>query len=257
MPSASPIHRTGIQNGLSSHARLRDDAQRTDVFDFKFKTVWRALLIFALVLGALAWPSKPARVGFSQVVSGIANVAAGSLEFEGGLRMQWHPSSIERVSTDNVDPDTQVWLQAPRNFDKAGFRLSLRRDAYLPLAIFIALIVALPLPWRQKATCLGIGLPIVLVAAVAAVWTFITYRISHSPASQAPDWLRGFVTFVFERGLTPPGNRVIAPLFLAGALVLLTTRRKRTPSDPRAQASESAGPDGVAAEASDLRGTCA
>lgn len=160
-------------------------------------------------------------------MSALANALATSLEFEGGLQMTWQPApaSAERSQGDNVDADTHVWIAVPGTTERAGLGVSLRRDAYLPFVIFLAAVLAAPIGWRRKSVCLLLGMPLVWFAAVLAVWVCVTHQLSQSPSSGATPLWRELVAFVFERGLTPPGNRVIVPLLFAGSLISTSLSR--------------------------------
>jgi hypothetical protein len=100
--------------------------------------------------------------------------------------------------------------------------MAARRDSYLPLVLFVALIVAAPLRITRKWLCLALGLPVIAVVTVASLYLFYLYILVHQipsvyPTSEA--W-RCVIDFMLERWSTPPGNRVIAPLVLAASLAL-------------------------------------
>ncbi len=178
------------------------------------------LSVFVVVMLVGAWPSRGVRVGFSRALSATANLALSEVHFGAGVQLQLLPlpASTARQANDNVEADTAVVLRAPGQPGDRRFGMSLRRDAYLPLLIFVALILAAPLGARRKAACLTVGVPIVLCVAIGSVCILVTYLLSQSDGTSIPEWQGDLSSFLFERWLTPPGNRVIAPLLFSAVL---------------------------------------
>lgn len=178
-----------------------------------------AVAIFAIVMLVGAWPSQSVRAGFSGAVSAIANVVLRPARFAGGALLELRPlrPDVPRKAGQNVDEDTQLVLRVPGQRGEATLGISLRRDAYLPFVIFVAAILALPIGRRAKAASLALGTPVVVAVAIASVWLLVAHLTSQRPGAPV-EWHGSVTTFLFERWLTPPGNRVIAPLLFAAAL---------------------------------------
>jgi hypothetical protein len=187
---------------------------------------WVHVLIFGGIIALGAWPWRAVRVGASEALSALANPVLSQLTFDRGVSVRLQPLPVDAVRRpdDNVEADTEVVLSVPETPAEARFGISLRRDAYLPLLIFAALALALPLRPRDKALCLGVGIPTVVAAAVASIVTLVTYFLGVQKGSTVSELQREITTFLFERWLTPPNNRVIAPVLLALALAAYVSR---------------------------------
>lgn len=187
---------------------------------------WVHVLIFVGIVGLGAWPWRAVRVGVSEAFSAVANPALAQLSFDRGVsvRLRPLPEDAVRRPEDNVEADTEVVLSVPEAKAEGRFGISLRRDAYLPLLIFSALALALPLRPRDKARCLSLGIPTVVAAAIASIVVLVTFLLSIQDGSTVSAWQREMTTFLFERWLTPPNNRVIAPTLLALAMAAYFSR---------------------------------
>jgi hypothetical protein len=184
--------------------------------------------IFVGILLLAGWPWGFVRVGFSQSFSALANPVFRQVRFDRGILLQLLPlpPGAVRQPGDNVEADTHIVLRVPgTQAGGARMGMSLRRDAYLPLLLFVALTLVLPLRGRDKARCLAAGVPAVLVVAMASIAIAITFMLSTREGSMIPGWQREVSTFLFDCWLTPPGNRVIAPVIFALALAAYAARR--------------------------------
>lgn len=192
--------------------------------------LWR-ILLFAILFGVGAWPWSTVRVGFSQVLSGVGNVCLVPLRLvqDAHLRLEPMPEDGGRTPDQNVQADTLVVLTEPSGARLAGLGISLRRDAYLPLLIFAVAIVSLPLNWRAKLLCLGIGTAIVTIVALASLCALFVFLASQQPGV-VPEWSAKLSSLTYDCWLVPPGNRVIAPLLLAATLGLAAHRRSSAPA---------------------------
>jgi len=213
----------------------------------KWRTVWRGVVIFGAVLIVGAWPNAWLRSAFSENFSDLSNAALARVRLGGTVAMSLssleEPEAEARTqdgTAENVEADTQVVFKSTSGGHEARLGLSMRRDAYLPLLIFVGLILGSPLtPWRKSA-CLAVGMPVVLAVGIASVWALGVYLMSQMPGLDFPTWQRDLTELLFERWLAPPGNRVIAPLLLALGLGLYCIGRPRrtfaarvVPSRPR------------------------
>lgn len=214
----------------------------------------RAIAIFAVALAAGLLPSRAVREDFSRAISALGNSVLGSVRFHGGVRAELRPVLAGASGTgDNVDEDTQIVLSVPGRQARATIGISSRRDAYLPLVVFAAAVAALPVARRAKIVCLLLGTPIILMTAIIAVWILVTYLSTHGRGAPPEGLVVVLTSFLFERWLTPPGNRVISPLLFAAILAytLQHLARRRTRGSARA----CAGPvSGTAVGAGTLNG---
>jgi hypothetical protein len=130
------------------------------------------------------------------------------------------PPDMPRQAQDQVQTDTVLSI-SPEGQRSVRMGLSLRRDVYLPLVVFAALVLAAPLPFRRRAIGLVLGSALTVGVGVASVWVLVEFLIANQwpQFSEASDFSQFVFTFLFERWLTPPGNRVIAPLMLAALWV--------------------------------------
>jgi hypothetical protein len=201
--------------------------------------LWR-VAVAALLFGVGAWPWPVVRVGFSELLSGLGNVCLAPLSLVQGahLHLEPLPMDAERTADQHVQADTRVVLAEPDGAQMASLGISLRRDAYLPLLIFGVAIVVLPLRWRSRLLCLGIGTTVIIAMALVSVCALVVFLASQQPGV-VPEWTAKLSGFVFECWLAPPGNRVIAPLLLAATLGVAAQRRSLA-SAARALPTESA-----------------
>ncbi len=185
------------------------------------------LVTFTLVICVGAWPWAGTRIGISRVMSALANGVFEHVALDAGLQIELVPvaASVVRGDDQNVEEDTRVIIRRPDGTAIGQLGLSLRRDAYLPLLIFGAALLAAPLARRAKLLGLVAGVPFVLCVAVASIWILVTFLSSQQKGTGLVAWQTDVVTFLFERWLTPPGNRVIAPLLLAAAWCVGSLKR--------------------------------
>jgi hypothetical protein len=187
------------------------------------------LLLRALCFGALllagAWPSVARDRVFSSTFAAICNPVLAPLRLGGIIHADLGPlpEGAQAKGADNVVADTRLRLVADGYNGDLSVGITLRRDVYLPLIIFSALLIVLPFPWKRKLWSLGIGLPIIVVVGVLSVVGLVMVLASHELRAMYPvsSGFQALIDFFFERWLTPPGNRVIAPLMLAVACWLL------------------------------------
>jgi hypothetical protein len=179
-----------------------------------------ALFLGLLVLGA--WPSTSVELAFSAAYCRCANLVLDQVTFGGRGHAHLNAlSSIDRRATDNVTADAVLALSVDHYRGSLPLGISLRRDVYLPLLIVLALIAAVPLPVRQRLTCLPIAAGVTMVAGIAAnalvaAWTFsVELKGIYAPGSTAT----ALRSFAYSALLLPPGNRFVAPLVLGLGLV--------------------------------------
>lgn len=186
----------------------------------RFRGWWRALVFLAL-LGGAGWPCAAVEVGFSRLVSKLGNLCLRSWQGS-AAQIELVPLAVPggHGANDNVEADTQLILRIPHLTREARLGLSLRRDAYLPLVIFSAATVVLPLSRRARFACLVFGTPIILFVALLSLFVLASFLLGSVPDAGIRAWQAELAQFLFDCWLTPPGNRVIAPLLFAAALGL-------------------------------------
>jgi len=156
------------------------------------KVLCRFLLLFAVLFGLLGWPWP----GQRQVVGAFFRMEA---RFALGVALPKHSFRVESVP----DPqpatlDTRVIVADNESHGADGAKpaLTIAFDSvslgWIPLAMFLALVVATPLLWikRLKALVVGALVTELIVAATIAV------NVSYSLATTAlPAWERSTLMF--------------------------------------------------------------
>jgi hypothetical protein len=176
-----------------------------------------ALFCAGLVAGA--WPSAGRERVFSEFVAKIANPILGKFPIGGRVIASLGELPPSAAQGQNVVADTMLKIQVLGLKGDMSIGLTLRRDIYLPWLIFGLLILVTPLRWQRKFASLAVGSALTFAVGVASIVLLVAYLASnqlqgiYTPSAA----LQGFINFAFERWLSPPGNRVIAPLLLAGA----------------------------------------
>lgn len=172
-----------------------------------------AVATFAAVLIAGGWPSERVARWFSVGYSALANVALARMTF--GHDGKAHLSPLEHVASragDPIESDTMLVLEVERPHRQARLGISLRRDAYLPLLIVVAVMAAGPLPWRRKLRFGGLGLLFELLVTLAAVLLLVSSILAAGvPGLYAPS-TASLLDLASRSLLSPPGNRFMIPL---------------------------------------------
>lgn len=178
---------------------------------------------FAAVLIAGGWPSARVAHGFAVAYSGLANVILASITFGNGgrARLVAAETNVSRVG-DAVAADTQIALTVDGRTNSARLGISLRRDAYLPLLILLATVLAGPLAWRRKLQVGAIGLGIELLITLGAVVLLVGSALALGVPGLYPPRSAALWDLASRTLLLPPGNRFIVPLGIGVALSLLT-----------------------------------
>jgi hypothetical protein len=196
-----------------------------------------AILLAVLLLGTCA-PSPVFRAWVTGMCA-LSNWAVSATLFENNVALTFSPAPAElpRQAQDQVHTDTILELQ-PEGKPVARMGLSLRRDIYLPSVVFAALVLAVPLPFRRRLLGLVLSSGVTLAVGVLSLWALIEFLVATQfpELSAASDFSKAVLTFLFECWLTPPGNRIIAPLMLSAVWLVLhyeTAARRLTGATPR------------------------
>lgn len=191
---------------------------RSKLLSFRLKL---RVLAFVLLLGLFAWPWQAREAVLGDAIGMLANPVLNRLDLGG--RINAHLSSVHpgdrKARQQNVVAESALTITASGTRGKLTLGLALRRDIYLPAILFVSLLLSAPGVFRRKAAALVGGLVIVLGAGIAAIAWLVAHYSMHQLASiysVSPSW-GSALDFGYERALAPPGNRVVAPLFLAAA----------------------------------------
>jgi hypothetical protein len=192
----------------------------------------RRIAIGAALFGAVmlvgGWPWPGVARAFSALYCPLGNLFVAHQTFGRGGHARLAPlDKIERRSSDNVTADASIALTVDGFEGDMRMGVSLRRDAYLPLLLGIALIVAAPLAMRPRLRSLAVVVPVLLLWTMAVfellvTWTFATQL--RGIYASSPLQLR-LVDLAYGALLAPPGNRFIAPIALAIGTIIWQGRR--------------------------------
>jgi len=195
-----------------------------------------SLAVFLALLVVGAWPWPAIQRGFSAVYCPIANLVIAPQTFGRGAHARLRPlPEIVRGQNDNVTADAALVVSVAGYQGDLEMGVSVRRDAYLPLWILLALLIAAPLPFARRMKAVAIGIPLMTALNLAALellvtWTFAFQLRGIYPADTSSVWRR-LVDLAYGAVLTPPGNRFIAPL-VVGAVLIAWLRGTRPPVRP-------------------------
>jgi hypothetical protein len=192
--------------------------------------LWAGLFLATLVLGG--WPRPGLRAAFSGAYAAGARLVLEPLSFGEGGRATLVPERGVRTGA-AVEQDARLVLSVAGYDGELPFGLSLRRDAFLPCLLLVAVVIGAPLPARRKLLCLGAGTAAVLALSLlcvylTAAWLFSSQLTRVYQPSAVWAWALDVTAGAL---LLPPSNRFALPLVLAAALVF----GLRGPSAPRAR----------------------
>jgi hypothetical protein len=197
--------------------------------------------LFAALMLLGGWPWPGVARAFSALYCPFGNLIVGHQTFGYGGHARLAPlDRIARQASDNVTADASIALTVDGFQGDMRLGVSLRRDAYLPLLIAIALIAAAPLALGRQLRSLAIAVPLLLLWTAAVfqllvIWTFATQLrgiYTSSPLQQR------LVDLAYGALLAPPGNRFIAPIVLAIGTIAWQARRSDKSCAPVTEAPE-------------------
>jgi hypothetical protein len=125
-----------------------------------------------------------------------------------------------RAHDDNFDLDLVLYNPNLVRPDKAlaatSTPIASRHIGYTPTVLFIALVVATPVPWRRRILALGLGLPVVHLAIGMDLFTLVCLKFAN-----AAEELRLPAYSPFQRALTSAARGLFDHLGFSLTLVLL------------------------------------
>jgi len=197
--------------------------------------------LFAALMLVGGWPWPGVARAFSALYCPMGNLFVAHQTFGRGGHARLAPlDKIERRSSDNVTADASIALSVDGFQGDMRMGVSLRRDAYLPLLIAVALIIAAPLAIRRRLRILALVVPVLLLWTVSVfellvTWTFATQLrgiYAPSPLQQR------LVDLAYGALLAPPGNRFIAPIALVTGTIIWQARRSEKSNVPVTERAE-------------------
>jgi hypothetical protein len=175
----------------------------------------------------LSWPLL--RAPAEAVFRGAATAVLGELTFGMGGHVVFMPAK-PRAASERFDDDdswsTRVELRIDGADDRHGIRMNARRLLYLPCVILAALVLASPLSWRRKAVAFALGAVLLVASALLSAWLTAAWLFARVPGLvyELTELEQSMLNFGYEAWVTALGNRYLAPIVLAVALVLALMR---------------------------------
>ena len=193
------------------------------------RRAWRWFAGFSACLLVLALPWPGLREGFARAYSGSLDlVLLDHITFGKGGHARLRAASVEERKIEaHVATDAVLVLRVEGHTGTLDVGMSLRRDAYLPIVMIIALIAAAPLPWRRRGHALAIGVPVTVGLTIACQWLGALWMFCNRLPSVVPlgALAHAIVDGSFDLLLLPPANRFVVPLLVGLGLVWWQARR--------------------------------
>jgi hypothetical protein len=197
------------------------------------KRAIRTALLFTIALTLAGWPSTELRSFVSASLCRVVNPMLAELQFGSGGHAHLTTAAVTGVRGpgDAVSADAALNLTVQHHPQQLTVGISLRRDFYLPLAIFMVAVAVAPVPRRRRCVALLLGLPVAFYVCFAGLFVTISWLFAHHAPTVMPlspralTWLDTIVSML----LMPSTPRFFVPLAIAGlTLIALGTVR---PSD--------------------------
>jgi hypothetical protein len=163
------------------------------------KLVGKALVLFITTFVLLAIPWQPVRTAYAKAYQATGNAVFATFGESG--RVEFKP-----VEKEGKKGDTAIKLHNRRTGAFGYIYTNSRFMGYVPTALLISLIVATPVPWRQRGRALILGF--------VAVNAFVLFRLALA-------LLQNF-TSASEIGMYRPGPFWSTVLGAAYALFVVT-----------------------------------
>jgi hypothetical protein len=224
--------------------------------------MWLRGAAFVVWLAVASWPWETVQSTFAERFCQLMAPMLETTTFHGKASVVMEPlvlpsrgASGSRETPSRVTPpenivaDTALVLRLTKYAGQMQVHVSLRRDVYLPLVIFSALVVVAPLPWKRRWWTLGLGSLFILLVGVGSVYVLLANvfsgRVMLAPQLAEVYPVSGLwgdvLQFLYDRWLTPPSSRVVGPLLLALGVLALQVEHLRLPRSSRVRAVLEAG----------------
>jgi len=176
----------------------------------------RFVVLFALVM--IPWPGLGR--AFNEAFSLAASIAVDACVEDPSVIARFHPANPELPDQSSLDAwDTVFSVSRARGEPPLQLPLALRRVAYVPLATFLALVLATPVDRRRKLRILGWGLALLLVRLALTIALPIARNFEAIERDTVLDWI---VRVVYYGLLEPPNLMYGAPVVTWFLLLVAT-----------------------------------
>jgi hypothetical protein len=177
----------------------------------------RFAALFALVM--IPWPGLA--VAFNQTFSVVASMAVDACVKDPDVIARFHPANPDLPDEASFGPwDAVFSVSSARDEAPLKIPLPLRRVAYVPLATFVALSLAMPIGRPQKLRILRWGLGLLLLRLALTVALPIARHFQVFGRDTVTDWLARVVYYGL---LEPPNLMYGAPVVVCFLLLFATS----------------------------------
>lgn len=187
---------------------------------------WARLIAFAALVTVATWPWPGLRSGFSAAFCELISPVLAEMTFDGQTQVTMAPLNETRPSLagaeEHIVADTALTLRLTKYRGQMQVEVSLRRDVFLPLVLFTAMLLVAPFAWPRRLIAIAAGCTLITLVGIGSIQLTLA-NIFSGRIPLAPQLSEVYVVsetwgdilqFLHERWLIPPGNRVIAPLLL-------------------------------------------
>lgn len=204
---------------------------------------WRSPALFLLIVLVGGWPSRQLRGAASELLASALSRCLAPLEFGAGGRAEVHPRAISelRLAGESVSADAELRLTIDGYDNESISAINLRRDAYLPLLLVLAITLSAPYSLARRALALALSLPLAFSACVAALWLTACWLFAHQAPQIYPLGARQLqlLDALVSALLLPPSLRFFVPSLIALLALSLAARagaaaRRSQPAAPPA-----------------------
>jgi hypothetical protein len=204
----------------------RSSGEVTAASPWSGRELGRALAIFVITAVVLLAPWPRLGRAFSAAFTGVANVVVDALVVQDGVTARFStPTAADRGRPEVGDWAVLLSLDVGRGARQTV--LDTRLLGYTPLAVFLALVVATPVPRRRRLKILAGG-GTILVARLAVA---IALPVGRALGPRGPGWATGtFAEVIWWSFINPPAMSYVVAAFGWWLAVALTTGQTRAPS---------------------------
>lgn len=186
---------------------------------------WLARAFVCFVLTSAPWPGV--RPAFSAALCSCANLLFDNWTFGKGGHARLRPAvGAELDVKESISTDTIVQVKVQGYSGELRFGLSARRDAHLPLALLMSVLLSAPLPTRKIVPAAAAGFVLGAIVSLGFLWlgvaSFFRERLATvwRPARVVAQGLELANNLL----LLPPANRFFLSLGIAVGIAWLMGR---------------------------------